>query len=196
MDETTQNVSFVMSAEINEISAALSSFQGEIIQPTLNKTNTYFHSRYVDLTGVLKSVQGCLSKNGLCVTQLVVGDALMTILSHKSGQWFRSLFPLTGQYKNQQERGSAITYSKRYALCAMLGISADEDDDGNSAAEADEKAHKALLQEAADKISKAADINELTSIYNAYKGAPIQMEIHKMCSAKKKEILNATKTTA
>ena len=34
-----------------------------------------------------------------------------------------------------QQVGSAITYGRRYGLCAMAGVaSADEDDDGNAAA--------------------------------------------------------------
>lgn len=125
-----------MSQEINEISSALSAFQGEIEQPKLNKENPFFKSRYVDLSGVLKAAQPVLSKHGLAVSQLLMGSNLITILTHKSGQWLRSECPL-GNYKSQQDRGSAITYTKRYAICAMLGMAADMDDDGNSATEAD-----------------------------------------------------------
>ena len=46
-----------MSEEIGAISTAVSAFQGEIEQPALNRENPYFKSRYVDLSGVLKSVQ-------------------------------------------------------------------------------------------------------------------------------------------
>ncbi len=136
MEET--NVTNFMSAEINEITAALSAFQGEVEQPTLNKENPYFKSRYVDLCGVLKAAQPILAKNGLSVTQIIVGGDLITLLSHKSGQWFKSVCPI-GQYKSQQDRGSAITYTKRYAICAILGIAADSDDDGNSATDTDKK---------------------------------------------------------
>lgn len=139
MEGTTNQPMAFMSAEINEISAALSAFQGEVEQPALNKENPYFKSRYVDLSGVLKSVQKTLAKNGLSVAQLIVGNDIVTLLSHKSGQWFKSECPI-GSYKNQQDRGSAITYTKRYAICAMLGIAADTDDDGNSATDADKKA--------------------------------------------------------
>lgn len=127
-----------MSENIDQITTALSAFQGEVEQPSLNKTNPYFKSRYVDLSGVLKSVQPSLAKNGLCVTQIINGDNLVTLLSHKSGQWFKSICPI-GSYKSQQDRGSAITYTKRYAICAMLGIAADTDDDGNSATDTDNK---------------------------------------------------------
>ena len=127
-----------MSVEIGAISTAVSAFQGEIEQPALNRENPYFNSRYVDLSGVLKSVQKLLAKNGLAVMQIISGNDIITLLTHKSGQWFKSVCP-SGNYKSQQDRGSAITYTKRYALCAILGIAADTDDDGNAATDADKK---------------------------------------------------------
>lgn len=138
METTSIQANNFMSAEINEISAALSAFQGEVEQPSLNKENPYFKSRYVDLSGVLKAAQKTMSKHGLSVAQIIDGDDIITLLSHKSGQWFKSVCPI-GSYKNQQDRGSAITYTKRYAICALLGIAADTDDDGNSATDADKK---------------------------------------------------------
>ena len=128
----------MMSESINEIATALCAFQAEVEQPELNKTNPYFKSRYVDLSGVLKAVLPVLSKNGLAVAQIMDGDNLVTILTHKSGQWMKGSCPI-GAYKTQQDRGSAITYTKRYGLCAMLGIAADTDDDANSATDADKK---------------------------------------------------------
>lgn len=133
-----ENQNIFMSEGIDQITASLSAFQGEVEQPKLNKENPYFKSRYVDLSGVLKAAQPILAKNGLCVAQIIVGGDLVTLLSHKSGQWFKSVCPI-GNYKSQQERGSAITYTKRYAICAMLGIAADADDDGNAANDTDKK---------------------------------------------------------
>lgn len=138
METTSIQANNFMSAEINEISAALSAFQGEVEQPSLNKENPNFKSRYVDLSGVLKAAQKTMSKHGLSVAQIIDGGDIITLLSHKSGQWFKSVCPI-GSYKNQQDRGSAITYTKRYAICALLGIAADTDDDGNSATDADKK---------------------------------------------------------
>lgn len=138
METTSIPINSFMSAEINEISAALSAFQGEVEQPSLNKENPYFKSRYVDLSGVLKAAQKTMAKHGLSVAQIIDGGDIITLLSHKSGQWFKSVCPI-GSYKNQQDRGSVITYTKRYAICAILGIAADTDDDGNSATDADKK---------------------------------------------------------
>jgi len=75
-----------------------------------------------------------LKDNGLSVVQIINGQKLMTILTHKSGQWFRSETDIRiAPNANYQELGSAITYLKRYSLCAILGIVADADDDANLA---------------------------------------------------------------
>ncbi len=57
-----------------------------------------------------------------------------TMLLHKSGQWICGEQPLQIAGQGNQEIGSAVTYAKRYGLCAMLGLAADEDDDSNAAA--------------------------------------------------------------
>lgn len=155
METTSIQANNFMSAEINEISAALSAFQGEVEQPSLNKENPYFKSRYVDLSGVLKAAQKTMSKHGLSVAQIIDGGDIITLLSHKSGQWFKSVCPI-GSYKNQQDRGSAITYTKRYAICALLGIAADTDDDGNSDTDADKRSGGMQTGRSAKGVSQVA----------------------------------------
>lgn len=168
-----ENQNIFMSDGIDQITAALSAFQGEVKQPELNKENPYFKSRYVDLSGVLKAAQPILSKHGLCVAQIINGGDLITLLSHKSGQWFKSICPI-GNYKNQQERGSAITYTKRYAICAILGIAADTDDDGNSATDADKKSGG---------MGKSAQSSTTAS---AYTGAQLQQALGRLKQCKTK----------
>lgn len=196
------------SAEINEISAALSAFQGEVEQPALNKENPYFKSRYVDLSGVLKSAQKTMAKHGLSVAQIIVGNDIVTLLSHKSGQWFKSVCPI-GNYKNQQDRGSAITYTKRYAICAMLGIAADTDDDGNSATDADKKAGGmqiaktsapaftgAQLQQALDDLARCATPQDVSNVWKKWGTANPALcakgtEFYKAVGEKSRAVQNA-----
>jgi ERF superfamily protein len=80
-----------------------------------------------------------LSENGLAISQLLTTDlggaaALRTVLLHESGESLESIFPFP-VYGNldAQGWGSVITYFRRYALTALLGIATEEDDDGNSA---------------------------------------------------------------
>jgi hypothetical protein len=53
---------------------------------------------------------------------------LETTLMHSSGQWISSLYPVNPVKNDPQGLGSALSYSKRYALQAMLCIPSDDDD--------------------------------------------------------------------
>ena len=55
------------------------------------------------------------------------------MMCHSSGQWVDSSYVMPVSKLDAQAVGSAITYARRYALAAMVGV-APEDDDGNNAA--------------------------------------------------------------
>ena len=140
MEETTPRIASYMSANIDEISAALSAFQGSVEQPKLEKevkvktkTGRDYSFKYADLCACVKAATPALKANGLSVCQLISDGKLVTILSHKSGQWFKSELMLPIQSTDYQAYGSAITYLKRYSYCAILGVVADTDDDANLA---------------------------------------------------------------
>lgn len=126
------------SESITEIAAALSKFQGEITNPINTATNPFFKSKYAPLNDVLNLVRPILSKYGLSVVQAPSGDGeniiVTTTLLHLSGEYIE--FPnlvLKADKATAQGAGSAITYARRYALSAILGISSEDDDDGNHA---------------------------------------------------------------
>jgi hypothetical protein len=94
----------------------------------------YTFATLADLNEMARPV---LAAHGLLITQTAatVGDevAISTTVLHSSGQ-FVTAQPLTLPVgKTAQATGSAITYARRYALMAMLGL-ATEDDDGAAAA--------------------------------------------------------------
>lgn len=101
------------------------------------KENPFFHSRYADLSTVVQTVTPIIAEHGLSVTQLPDYDGdrdlLTTRLLHESGQWIEASMRLLPIKSDPQAQGSAITYARRYAYCAVLGIVADEDDDGQAA---------------------------------------------------------------
>lgn len=133
------------SESIKNIAIALSKFQGEVQNPKNTADNPYFNSKYAPLSDVLNIVRPILSKYGLSVLQSPSSDAqniiISTMLMHESGEWIE-LEPLTLKADKQtaQGTGSAITYGRRYALSAILGISSEDDDDGNHATGDGEKA--------------------------------------------------------
>lgn len=122
---------------IADLAAALVQAQPEFKAASKDSTNPFFKSKYADLGAVWEAVHEGLKKYGLTVSQFPdhVGDApaLTTMLIHKSGQWISSTYPLmvTDKECTPQGYGSALTYARRYGLSAVLGVVADEDDDGN-----------------------------------------------------------------
>src|SRR5690606_13851005 len=57
---------------------------------------------------------------------------IRTVLGHSSGQWISSTFRLIVGKNDMQGLGSAITYARRYAISALVGVVDTEDDDGNA----------------------------------------------------------------
>lgn len=131
------------SEHINELATALAKFQGQLEQPKMNstvkvktRTGGEYSFKYADLSECKAAARKALSENGLSVTQLVEDDySVNTMLLHSSGQWISSRLrmPVNTNVADAQTIGAAITYSKRYAFCAILGIVADDDNDANEA---------------------------------------------------------------
>lgn len=122
------------SESIKEITTALALAQGEL--KNVIKTGKGNYGKYAELGTTLEEVRPVTSKHGLAIIQMPVTaedgtTALMTQLSHKSGEWLRGTFLVRMQQQTPQGQGSAITYARRYALSAILGLGAD-DDDGQS----------------------------------------------------------------
>ena len=105
------------------------------------KAGTYSYN-YADLPTLFDATFPALLDNGLLLTQAPdvdeQGFCLVTRVSHVSGQFMESRFPLK-VYDRTQETGSLITYARRYAAMALLGVAA-EDDDGAAAHAADKPA--------------------------------------------------------
>lgn len=96
------------------------------------KSGGSYKFKYAPLDTILAAVRAPLSDNGLAIAQLLDGPDLVTLLLHESGASLSARVKLPGG-GDVQALGSAITYLRRYALQALLGIAAEEDDDGNAA---------------------------------------------------------------
>ena len=127
------------SSEITEISKALSEFRKEVKQPLKDANNPFFKSKYVPLENVVEAIDEVAPNHGLSFTQWPVNDGngnvgVSTMLLHSSGQYIEyDPIYMKPDKQTPQAIGSAITYSKRYSLSAVFGITSDEDDDGNQA---------------------------------------------------------------
>jgi hypothetical protein len=123
------------SESIKELAAALAAAQAQIEGASKDKINPAFKTRYADLASVWEACRIPLSKNGLAVVQLPSADGqkvvVATLLAHRSGEWISDELTITATGLTPQAIGSAITYARRYALSAMVGVAPDDDSDGN-----------------------------------------------------------------
>lgn len=128
------------SENINELAGALSKAQGAISGAVKGKENPFYKSKYADLSAVMTACREPLSVNGIAIIQGMQFEGverwIETLLVHSSGQWVSANYPVKPVKDDPQGLGSAITYARRYALMALVGIAAeDEDDDGNNASD-------------------------------------------------------------
>lgn len=125
------------SPTLGKLFEALAKVQAKLESAPKDKKNPYFKSSYADLPGVWDACRSHLTDNGFAVLQTIEGTKessfLVTWLGHSSGEWMKSKLPLLPVKQDPQAQGSAITYARRYALSAMVGVCADEDDDGEKA---------------------------------------------------------------
>lgn len=126
------------SEQINELAAALAKAQGQIEGAKKSSSNPFFKSKYADLAECWNTCREALTANGISVIQMPeeINENgrlnITTMLAHSSGQYISSTLTMTVTKLDPQAIGSAITYGRRYALAAMVGL-AQEDDDGEKA---------------------------------------------------------------
>ena len=120
-----------------EANAAFVKAQSEFEPVTFDKTNPHFKNKYASLGSVLKATLPALNRNGIALvsqTEVVGGEIIVTTLLMYGGLIFaRTAWPVGKAGTPPQQLGSALTYARRYTLQSLLGVAAEEDDDGNAA---------------------------------------------------------------
>ena len=122
----------------SDILTALSDAQAKMEDAEKNQEATITASRkydYSDLSSVYAVFRKIIGEVGLSVVVRFPVDksAIHIILAHDSGQWIDyGEYPL-GNAEKHQDRGSALTYARRYALAAVWGIAPKGDDDDGKA---------------------------------------------------------------
>lgn len=129
--------------ELKEIAKALVFFQSKMPKIELNstvnvttKTGGSYSFKYATLAHTLEVIRPLLKECNIAYTHIMNNDdSITTLLIHaESGECLESNKSLNlPDNATAQEVGSFITYYKRYTLLAMLGIVAEDDDDGNIA---------------------------------------------------------------
>ena len=124
------------SEQINELAKALCAFQAEV--ETAKKGSQGYGYKYSDLSQVISTAKPILSKNHLSVSQSLNHteqghNTIVTTLLHASGQYMQSecIVPNLQAGKNMnvaQALGASISYMRRYAYQAILGMTSEDND--------------------------------------------------------------------
>src|SRR6266404_494063 len=132
------------SETIGAIAAALAKAQGCLSNPEKSLTATIRSSfpresdrtfRYASLAAGLDIVRKGLSQHEIATVQTTAIDQdsgqirLTTLLAHASGEWISSDWPVCpmSETATPHRMGAALTYARRYALFALVGIAGEDD---------------------------------------------------------------------
>ena len=123
------------SDSINELASAMSLFQSQ--SSNIFKSKEGHGYNYADLAAILDGSRDLLGDNNLAIIQMPcaadVGHVgVETLITHSSGQWIEQSYsmPIPDNKRNSaaQNLGSAVTYARRYAAAAALGIAQTDND--------------------------------------------------------------------
>lgn len=150
------------SQEIGELAKALSAAQG--MMDAARKDSKGNYGKYTTISSILEVVKDALSKNGLAVVQAPMpcesgSISLRTTLMHTSGQWIASQLNMKAENVSPQKIGSVITYARRYALAALLGVGQEDDDAQAVQDEYEKRARKEEKQRVQQTRQQAAESN-------------------------------------
>jgi hypothetical protein len=132
------------SETIGSIAAALAKAQGELANPKKSLTATIRSPfpregdrtfRYASLASGLDIVHKSLGQHEIATVQTTAIDResgqirLTTLLAHASGEWISSDWPVcaASETDTPHRMGAALTYARRYALFALVGIAGEDD---------------------------------------------------------------------
>ena len=114
---------------------ALANAQAEMKNPTFDKVNPHFKSKFASLAAVRDAVVPVLARHGIAMTQtygFTEGAQVLITTLHYGNDRLSSHVPLPA-YQQPQQWASATTYIRRVSLMAIAGVCGDEDDDAEEA---------------------------------------------------------------
>ena len=145
------------SQTIGKLSSALSKAQAEMPVVKMNAQNPFLKNKYADLGAVIETSRPILAKHELAIAQFPTSDGdkigITTCLTHSSGEWLEdTIYIPTTDSKGlsvAQSAGVVISYLRRYAWAAVLGLYADEDTDAHTPAKQEPKSKEPMNLERA-----------------------------------------------
>ena len=125
------------SNEINELAKGLILFHVKCEGIKKDAKNPFFKSTYASLPKIIEAITEPLAESGLALTMFPVDEnSIYCLLMHTSGQWIDATYTMKPVKDTPQDKGSCITYARRYCISSILNLQIDDilaDDDGNKA---------------------------------------------------------------
>src|SRR5262249_42889788 len=131
-------------SSIGNLAAALAKAQVELVNPEKSMIATMPADgkpaaeqifRYAPLCSGLDIVRKTLGQHEIATVQATAIDQVVgivnvtTTLAHSSGEWISSNWPVCSleDMASPKRMGAALTYARRYALFALVGIAGEDD---------------------------------------------------------------------
>ena len=132
------------SETIGALAGALAKAQTQLVNPEKSLVATIREDgprgreqtfRYAPLSSGLEIVRKVLGQHEIATVQTTSIDQaaglvnLTTVLAHASGEWIASDWPVcpVSDTSSPRRMGAALTYARRYALFALVGIAGEDD---------------------------------------------------------------------
>lgn len=162
------------SEQINELASALCKAQAEMEAAKKDSINPFFKSKYADLASVWDACRVPLTRNGLAITQTTLPTdgkcvSVVTTLMHASGQWISGTLTMVPTKPDPQGIGSSLSYARRYALSAIVGVCPEDDD-----AEASVERKPKQTSQSYEKIAPILDPGEYMIMGGDWAGTKIK----------------------
>lgn len=134
--EWTETVEVVVPTPASACAAFVEA-QSEFEPIPFDKENPHFKAKYASLSAVLKATLPALNRHGIALTSRtkIEGDRIIvkTCLVFRGLPFVCATWPVGAVGTSPQQLGSALTYARRYSIQSVLGVAAEDDDDGNAA---------------------------------------------------------------
>jgi hypothetical protein len=154
-------------AAAGNLASAMLAVQAAVSNPPKTKSvkirtkeGATFNYTYAELPDILDAVRPILTAHKIWLAQYVdtMPDGKTAVVTRMTyaptGETIASHYPVPSNM-DPHAMGSQITYARRYAICPMLGIAAETDDDGAQGSDAADTAEEERKRQVAERLEEA-----------------------------------------
>ena len=140
---------------------------------TIGKDKEAHKGKYASIKKIWEEIRETVTTAGFVVTHSIEAGGVRTSAVFSDEQSIESFVPFSTEVLKPQDKGSEITYYKRYNITAIFNIIIDEEDDDATSANTGGKFDKPVvdISGAIKKLRTAKNIDELKIFWGALEKA-------------------------